>query len=321
MGLFRWSLGCLSLLLWTQVVKGQSFMMRNVHLEKCVHVAQERVSLAECKPHSVEQRWTWDSDARAIVSLKGKKCLGVSKMNEFAMVKLEPCGGQEWQRWICTKKGHMMLYGQGLYLNAKHGTNKIFISREKDKLSKWRTLSNDLLCSSAGDMERYSQVKVVELAGTPVLFYEPKVISTSEQTEALSESSWTKPTASTPLSDYNSTAMEGKIENLIADDVTNWKLGMLILSPLAFTTGLLILVLNIHCNKKRKTLGALKSYPQTWHGVNLSDEKSPLAAKEDLVQHGSLASCSPSLKHGEILIEWKDGTVTPLFDNSCHPTN
>lgn len=285
-------------------------------MEKCVHVAHERVSLTECEPHSLEQRWSWDSDARSIVSLKSKKCLGVNKMNEYAVVTLESCGDHAWQRWVCTKKGYVMLHGQGLYLNAKHGTNKILISREKGKFSKWRTLGNDLICSSAGDMEWYSQVRVVELAETPVLFYEPKVISTSEQMEALSESSWINPTASTPLPDYNSTAVAGKIVSLIAEDATNWKLGMLILSPLAFTTGLLILVLNIHCNKKRKTLCALKSYPQTWRGVNLTDENALLAAKGDLAQHGGLASRSPSLRHGEILIEWKDGTITPLFESS-----
>ncbi|XP_069482940.1 uncharacterized protein [Ambystoma mexicanum] len=297
-------------------------MIRNVHLEKCIHVSNDRVSLSECNPHSPEQRWSWDSNGRSIVSLKSSRCLGVNRMHEFSAVKLTPCGDNTWQRWDCTKKSHVTLHGKSLHLNAKHGTNKIFVSQEKDKFSKWKTMSNEPICGNGmAGRERHGRIEVVEIAEIPVLFYKPEVVNSSEQMSAMSRSSGAETATATAPPDRNSTAMVGSIQNLFGEDGTNWKLGMLILSPLAFTIGLLILVLNIHCNKKRKTLCALKSYPQNWHGVNSTEEQAPLSVKVGTAQNSCLASRSPSLKHGEILIEWKDGTVTPLFDNFSYQTD
>lgn len=63
--------------------------------------------------------------------------------------------------------------------------------------------------------------------------------------------------------------------------------------------------------RKKKILSALKSSPANSSGVDLR-EPTPLRRGP---QPYLPPSRSPSLRHGEILIEWKDGTVTPLFDN------
>ncbi|CAM5143919.1 unnamed protein product [Natator depressus] len=95
---------------------------------------------------------------------------------------------------------------------------------------------------------------------------------------------------------------------------TNWKTAMLVLSPFAFILGLIILTLNVRYNKKKK-LSALKSYPESCSTAGLQ-EQSPLTVTAGSWQRSIPDSRSPSLQHGEILIEWKDGTVTPLFDNA-----
>ncbi|KAL9822309.1 uncharacterized protein GJ701_017054 [Geothlypis trichas] len=94
---------------------------------------------------------------------------------------------------------------------------------------------------------------------------------------------------------------------------TNWKTAMLVLSPLAFILGLIILTLNVHYNKKKKILSALKSSPAHSSRADLR-EPAPLR-RGPPPQPYLPPSRSPSLRRGEILIEWKDGTVTPLFDN------
>ncbi|XP_040436171.1 uncharacterized protein LOC121081312 isoform X2 [Falco naumanni] len=98
---------------------------------------------------------------------------------------------------------------------------------------------------------------------------------------------------------------------------TNWKTAMLVLSPLAFILGLIILTLNVHYNKKKKILSALKSSPANSSRADLR-EQSPLRRGP---QPYLPPSRSPSLRRGEILIEWKDGTVTPLFDNANYQTD
>lgn len=64
-------------------------------------------------------------------------------------------------------------------------------------------------------------------------------------------------------------------------------------------------------HRKKKILSALKSSPANNSRVDLR-EPTPLRRGP---QPYLPPSRSPSLRHGEILIEWKDGTVTPLFDN------
>ncbi|PIO28758.1 hypothetical protein AB205_0061770 [Aquarana catesbeiana] len=92
-----------------------------------------------------------------------------------------------------------------------------------------------------------------------------------------------------------------------------WKTAMLILSPFTFLLGVAILVLNVRINKKRK-LSALPSHVKPHHKLGTPYEQSPLTSKGDLADYPGLDSNSSTLRHGEILIEWKDGTISPLYD-------
>ncbi|KAG9467389.1 hypothetical protein GDO78_015031 [Eleutherodactylus coqui] len=90
---------------------------------------------------------------------------------------------------------------------------------------------------------------------------------------------------------------------------------MLILSPFTFILGVIILVLNVRINKKRKLLSALPNHVKPHHKFGSPYEQSPLTGKVDQSEYLSLDSNTPTLRHGEILIEWKDGTITPLYDH------
>lgn len=64
--------------------------------------------------------------------------------------------------------------------------------------------------------------------------------------------------------------------------------------------------------RQKKTVVVLKSYTSIGEtslpGSPVSSERSPLT------KHPMKPPRSPSIQRGEILVEWKDGTVTPLFD-------
>lgn len=77
------------------------------------------------------------------------------------------------------------------------------------------------------------------------------------------------------------------------------------------------------CTRRRKVVCVLKSYTPrpdgSVPGSLISSEKAPLT------EHAMrLPRSSPALQHGEILIEWKDGTVTPLYESwtlsACRPS-
>ncbi|XP_064259198.1 uncharacterized protein LOC135289498 isoform X1 [Passer domesticus] len=332
MELFRLSLGCICLLPWLEVAEGRGFLIRNTRLEKCIRASHETnsVSLAGCKEHSQQQQWGWDPDTGTLVSLHTGRCLAARGMRQHALVKLEPCGDRERQAWTCSKKGHLTLQSLGFHLGTKEGGHKVFVSREKDKFSRWKTLADGTICAAAQRPSKPTQPAL----DTRVWIYETKTIDSSK-IDAVDREPSVSSTDPPLANKFNSTVSPAKTKQaqLPANEDpshnhskkhgnrgkntgarlagTNWKTAMLVLSPLAFILGLIILTLNVHYNKKKKILSALKSSPAN---SSRGDLREPAPLQRGPQPHLP-PSRSPSLRRGEILIEWKDGTVTPLFDN------
>ncbi|XP_062898127.1 uncharacterized protein LOC134343357 [Mobula hypostoma] len=271
------------------------FNIKNVRLGKCIQANSEnsRVALTECDQDSTQQLWRWDSQLNYIVSIKTNQCLTVPKPTEFGAVKLEPCGDQQTQTWKCSKRGHLTLEGYSLHLNIKHKTNKVHVSHEKGKLNKWHTLKDEIICTETNQ----------------VLQHEDNHVQVSEaQTEKVEKST------NIPTTNYTSESFNAMFENFtysnendktVTFSYTNgatWKIVMVVLGGITLVLGIIVLILNIiHDNKTLKA-----------QIVADPDEKTSLTAGHKF-QHG--ASRSPSLRHGEILIEWKDGKITSLFDD------
>ncbi|XP_069780271.1 uncharacterized protein [Narcine bancroftii] len=277
---------------WFEEIPG--FNIKNIRLDKCIHANSEnsRVSLTDCNRDSKKQHWIWDSSLNHIVSLKTNQCLTVHKPHEFGAVKLEPCGDQKLQTWICSKRGHLTLEGYSLHLHVKHKTNKLQVSHEKGKLNRWHTLKNEIICTGTNQASQHED--------TPISVSE----DLAENVEKLTN---------TPVTNFVSESFYSTFENFTfakdndkaakfkSTEGTTWKIVMVILGGITLILGIIVLVLNItHKNKKLKT------------GIVDSDEKTSLTTGLKL-QHD--ASRSPSLKHGEILIEWKDGKITSLFED------
>ncbi|XP_048398719.1 uncharacterized protein LOC125457927 isoform X1 [Stegostoma tigrinum] len=282
-----------------QIESFEGFNIKNVHLDKCIRANNEknRISLSECNPDSEQQQWRWDSRLNSIVSLKTEQCLTVHKANEFGTVKLEPCASGQHQAWICNKRGHLTLEGFSLHLSVKHGTNKVHISHEKGKLSKWRTLKDQIICKEANHIWQH-EGHHIEVSET--------------QTENIEKST------AIPMVNNVSDASYPTFENITQmkendktvrfklSDGTSWRVTMLVLGAIMLMLGLIILPLNVlYHNRKKKSRAEI--------GAESADEKTSLTTGLKL-QHD--ASRSPSLRHGEILIEWKDGKITPLFDDN-----
>ncbi|XP_009685395.2 uncharacterized protein [Struthio camelus] len=338
MELFKLSFSCICLLPWLEVSEGQGFLIKNTRLEKCIHISHhepDSIGLTDCKLHSQQQQWSWNPTTKTIVSLKTKQCLSAHKTHKYVLAKLEPCGAWERQAWACSKKGHLTLQSLGFHLSTKEGGHKVFVSREKDKYSKWKTLADETICAAARMAAARPGEPTQEAVDRLVWIYETKTIESSKTHAADREPSMGL--INPPLTtEFNSTASPAKTKQAhlpTNEDPshsyskkhhgnrgkssgtrlggTNWKTAMLVLSPLAFILGLIILTLNVHYNKKKKILSALKSSPHSSR-VDLREQPPPPRGPQPYTP----PSRSPSLRHGEILIEWKDGTVTPLFDNA-----
>ncbi|XP_038646628.1 uncharacterized protein LOC119962721 isoform X2 [Scyliorhinus canicula] len=222
----------------------EGFNIKNVHLDKCIRANNEnnRISLTECNPDSEQQQWRWDSRLNSIVSLKTERCLTVHKTNEFGTVKLAPCANDHPQAWTCSKRGHLTLEGFSLHLNVKHKTNKVHVSHEKGKLSKWRTFKDKIICTEANHIWQH----------------EGNHIEVSEaQTENIEKST------NFPVTNYASDTSYPTFENIThskendktvkfkLSDGTTWKVTMLSLGAIMLMLGLIILPLNVLYNSPR----------------------------------------------------------------------
>ncbi|XP_037387867.1 uncharacterized protein LOC108426221 isoform X2 [Pygocentrus nattereri] len=245
--------------------------MRNEQLEKCVQVqegqAHSSVSLEDCQPGLALQEWRWSSESQTLRNPQTGKCLTAIQIKEHENVGLLTCrpAENEGQAWSCSKKGHLTLHGKGLHLSAHHDSSNVFLSMDRGKNSKWRTLIKQTVCEEEEETDR-----VPEKTG-------PRIIAKIRLWQRI-----------------------------------EWKVTMLVLSSLALLLGLVILILNIYQNRTRKTVVVLKSYSSN---EAVSQPGSPVPSERaPLTKHPMRPPRSPSIQRGEILVEWKDGSVTPLFD-------
>ncbi|XP_047447721.1 uncharacterized protein si:dkey-245n4.2 [Mugil cephalus] len=311
--------------------------IRNKLLGKCLQVQEGklggRVSLEECSPYSSFQEWLWIPESQALSSQHTRECL-TAPGEQYEGVHLQPCvfragsSGEaaedlsreassqaSSQAWACSKKGHLTLIGRGLHLSASQESASVFLSREHKQGSRWRTLDNQTLCSGRDGAHNQNQPR--QYRGDLLKLNDDSDIN--RQAETLGGVMITDVTEPYPGRDatYSSSSTKSPADPTMVfftmDYGMGWKITMLVLSSLALVLGTVILILNVYSNRRKKVVCVLKSYTPR---PEASVPGSPVASERArLTEHAMrLPQSTPTLQRGEILIEWKDGTVTPLYE-------
>ncbi|GAA6222208.1 uncharacterized protein LOC108878792 isoform X1 [Lates japonicus] len=335
---------CVYLLVFVIFNKASGLKIRNRLLGKCLQVQEGvlggRVSLGECSPYSPLQEWRWLPESQALSSHHTGECL-TAPGEQYEGVHLQPCAftierdetgdgvaavgmGRETssQAWSCSKKGHLTLIGRGLHLSATPESTLVFLSREhKQQGSRWRTLDNQTLCNGRDSKHNQHQDQSPHYLGKsldPGIF--PSAISDiNRQAEPFEGIMDIRVTETYPVIDGNLSSLSTKspadptMVFFSMDYGMGWKITMLVLSSLALVLGTVILILNVYSNRRKKVVCVLKSYTMrpevSVPGSPVPSERAPLTEHAMRLPHSS-----PTLHRGEILIEWKDGTVTPLYE-------
>ncbi|XP_032069050.1 uncharacterized protein LOC116505775 [Thamnophis elegans] len=332
--LFNGSLRWIILLLGLQDLGGRSFLIQNVRLRKCIHASPHkagRVSLSECQARSPEHQWSWDTMAWAVVNRHTGECLAASNAEESAVARLAPCEEGPLQAWSCSKKGRLTLQGRGLHLSGKPGGHSAFLSRERGRFSRWETDAGSIVCATelarAAGLGEPKKAPSVSLAGGP----ENKTVGSLEIHTPSGKATMfsmihleSQPYVTSGLPMSHQRHLEGDNETYPPHQKHQetptgppnlgpiWRTTLHVLSPLALILGIIILMFYIQSKKKKKKrLLALKSRQMSFE----EHQPSPGTASHAPKMKAAPASPSPSLKHGEILIAWKDGTTTSLFDH------
>ncbi|RVE68315.1 hypothetical protein OJAV_G00090800 [Oryzias javanicus] len=181
--------------------------------------------------------------------------------------------------------------------------------------SRWRSLDNQTLCSGR-DIKHDTSQPQQQLGKT-----EPG----SDVSDAKRLADTYEATEGTPGTDfYHSDNMthvflstkppqDPTMIFFTIDYGMGWKITMLVLTSLALVLGAVILILSVYSNRKKKMVCVVKSFSPRGDasapGSPLLSERAPLTEHAMHLPHST-----PTIQRGDILIEWKDGTVTPLYE-------
>ncbi|XP_029294679.1 uncharacterized protein LOC115012949 isoform X2 [Cottoperca gobio] len=298
----------------------------------------EGCGVSLCLSSSFSKEWRWLPESQALRNPHTGECL-TAPGEQYEGVHLQTCVfppesdetdagvvavdiGREArsQAWSCSKKGHLNLIGTGLHLSATQESTLVFLSREhKQPGSRWRTLDNQTLCNGRdGKHNQHQSHHNLGKSLEPGIF--PSAISNiRRQAETFEGILGVEVTETYPLMDMPLLSLSTKSPAdptmifFSTDYGMGWKITMLVLSSLALVLGTVIIILNVYSNRRKKVVCVLKSYTSRPEarvpGSPVPNERAPLT------EHAMrLPTSSPTLQRGEILIEWKDGTVTPLYE-------
>ncbi|XP_063050439.1 uncharacterized protein si:dkey-245n4.2 isoform X2 [Engraulis encrasicolus] len=325
------------------------FNIRNERTGRCLtalkHKGRHRLELADCQPDSDGQQWHWDPESCSIKSLEADECLSAAgTYPKHDGVRLRSChvddgdgdddddyGGRsrgDTQAWTCSKKGHITLQGNRLYLSVRHNqelpvptkTKLLHLSKERGQESQWRTLSNSTVCGEGGGGDGGRGMCLrrpphnIELHPTTTPSMLPLSLSDMQAGEGMDSPDPTGQSTNTSLPVQPLMPGQGLADFFAMDFGLPWKVTMLVLSSLALVLGFVILILSILQNRK-KSVVVLKSYTRTGEesqpGSPVLHDRAPLTKNPMRTP-----AQTPTLIRGEILVAWKDGTVTPLFDGT-----
>ncbi|XP_049433995.1 uncharacterized protein si:dkey-245n4.2 [Epinephelus fuscoguttatus] len=335
-------LPCVYLLVFVIFQEAPGFKIQNKLLGKCLQVQEgtsgRRVSLGDCSPHLALQEWRWHPESHALRNHHTRECL-TAPGEQYEGVHMQPCLPQaeseetgagvaavdvgseaSGQAWSCSKKGHLTLTGRGLHLSATQESTLVFLSREhKQPGSRWRALDNQTLCNGRDNKHHQHQPhhnlgKMLEPGVFPGAVAD--IHRQAEPFEGImaAEVTETYHGMDAPLSSLSTKSPADPTMIFFSMDYgMGWKITMLVLSSLALVLGTVILILNVYANRRKKVVCVLKSYtpkPEvSVPGSPVPSERAPLTEQAMRLPHSS-----PTLQRGAILIEWKDGTVTPLYE-------
>ncbi|MED6265535.1 hypothetical protein CHARACLAT_026529 [Characodon lateralis] len=321
---------CLLILIIFREVSG--FKIQNKLLGKCLQVQEGtrggQVSLGECSQYSPIQEWRWLPEGQALSSQHTGECLTAPR-EEYEGVVLGPCifkdraGAEDAERdassqaWTCSKKGQITLIENRLHLSATKDSSLVFLLKGHKQGTKWRALNNQTLCNRRDSTENPNQPHYhvgenTEISQSPLSERHMQVktyegILASKGTEAYSVKHVI------PYFLGTKSPADPTMVFFTMDYGMGWKITMLVLSSLVLVLGTVILILNVYSNRRKKVVCVLKSYaPRPEMSVSGSPATSERAALTEYARH--YPHSSPTLQRGEIRIEWKDGTITPLYE-------
>ncbi|NXS91834.1 OSTB protein, partial [Jacana jacana] len=263
----------------------EAFLMKNAKLKLCLQASKMNGSLLlqDCNPESDLQDWSWRGDS--LINHGTQSCLSMVGVNR---VQTSLCSSTGYMSWDCS---NMLL--------SPLGSNQAFLVANK----KGVTLNN--VRGPKAHWQDGADRSICEVKAEPDRYFTAALTSTHMYDTAASNI-----TLALGIS-------EVQLEELLwffrREDSSAWNYSVLAISLVAMILGLILLSLNILQNRKRKRstyIGAERMVPQ----AELEAKQALMSLQEySLAELQKQEQVPQDQRSGDVMVQWKDGTVTSLY--------
>ncbi|XP_019389360.1 PREDICTED: organic solute transporter subunit beta [Crocodylus porosus] len=262
------------------------FLIKNTKVNLCLQASTDKNLLIEdCNSTLKSQHWFWQNNS--LVNRGTRKCLSVAEVNR---VQTSPCDSRALVNWDCF---NFWLQPMGIqkYLAVKK--NKAVLTDTQSPNSQWRGRGEQNICDEKPAKTKRSRYTPMALANT----------GTRSEMEG----------DTTPAASLSQEQLNDLLWFFRREDSSTWNYSILALSFVVLVLGLLLLGMNVTANRKRKIL----LYKKAAEGALLAETR----VKHVFMPVGEQSNLNPltqdllpkEQKAGDVLVQWRDGTVTALY--------
>ncbi|NXI53928.1 OSTB protein, partial [Chloroceryle aenea] len=259
----------------------EAFLMKNARAKLCLQASpmDGNLLLENCNPDSDFQDWSWQG--HSLMNRGTRSCLSVAGDDT---VQTGLCGSTSWDcsDLLLSPLGS----SQGYLVASRKG---VTLSNTRALEAKWQDVRDRSVCEEKTERDLYV---LAALTSTQV-----------------SEHAAGNTTLELGVS-------QEELEQLLwffrREDPLTWNYSILVLSFVALSLGLLLLAMNIARNRKRKIHVYQEAARREQQGEQ--EAKQGLMPVQREYSPAELGKQDPQdQKAGEVVVQWKDGTVTSLY--------
>ncbi|XP_074736576.1 organic solute transporter subunit beta [Strix uralensis] len=268
-----------------------AFLMKNAKVKLCLQASpmNGNLLLEDCNPESDFQDWSWQGDS--LMNHGTQSCLSAVGADR---VQTSLCGSRGYTSWDClnsllsplgSSQGYLVANKKGVALSSVTGLK-----------ARWQDVAGRSVCEEKAAEAEQDRYFAAALASTHMYDH-------------------TAGNATLVLG-INQEELEELLWFFRREDPSVWNYSILVLSFVAMILGLFLLSINIVRNRKRK-IYVFREAVQTTQQAELEAKQALMPLQENSPDEPRKQEPVPQDQRlGEVVVQWKDGTVTSLYAES-----
>ncbi|NXW66045.1 OSTB protein, partial [Eurystomus gularis] len=264
----------------------EAFLMKNAKVKLCLAASpmNGNLLLEDCDPESDFQDWSWQG--HSLMNQGTRSCLAVVGANS---VQTSVCGSTSWDcsdsllSPLGSSQGYLVANRKGVALNDVRGLK-----------AQWQDVAERSVCEEKAAGAKQDRYFLAALASTHG--YEHTAGST---TLALG---------------IDQEELEELLWFFRREDPSAWNYSILALLFVALILGLLLLAINVARNRKRK-IHVFQEAAEAAQQAELEANQALMPVQQEYspAEPGKQEPLPQDQKAGEVVVQWKDGTITSLY--------